>query len=100
MEKEPNAMKSRFIVFVSLALTLEAVVALTVGAGARAANERRSEKVPAAVNAPVSGTSPVAPVGAELDSATAVLGRCALTRKSRDGESPCWLDPPTETATP
>src|SRR5437016_472956 len=38
MEKEPNAMKSRFIVFVSLALTLEAVVALTVGAGARETN--------------------------------------------------------------
>src|SRR5205807_8063505 len=46
MEKEPNAMKSRFIVFVSLALTLEAVVALTVGAGARAARseERRVGK--------------------------------------------------------
>ncbi|PYT85894.1 MAG: DUF1080 domain-containing protein [Acidobacteria bacterium] len=85
-------MKSRFIVFVSLALTLEAVVALTVGAGARAANERRSEKVPAVVNAPVSGTSPVAPVGAELESAKAFLGRWDLTLKARDGEYPSWLE--------
>src|SRR2546429_1755444 len=49
-------------------------------------NERRSEKVPAVVNAPVSGTSPVAPVGAELESAKAFLGRWDLTLKARSEE--------------
>src|SRR5207248_875978 len=47
---------------------------------------------PRAENAPVSGTSPVAPVGAELESAKAFLGRWDLTLKARDGEYPSWLE--------